>query len=249
MRIGRADDGHRGLEEIGNRSAFPHELRIHADPEILSHFLAAGLLQCGYHDRFGRARQHRAAQHDQVKRILFLQNFANVPANRFDVAQVEFAVAETGRAHAKKRDIRVEHGGFRIRSRVQTAGFVGLGDQVPDPRLDDRAAPRVHGLDLGGTQIHPDEVVPHMGQTGCRHGPDIPQPEHANRTTHANRYPFPKSPARSRGHRPAIGRSMNRKYLCINHIRKCKRLAADLAIPIPHGQKPTPIFPSKPSKS
>src|SRR5712671_959307 len=95
-----ADDGHRRLEKIGDSCAFPHELWIYTYAEIFPQAFPAGLLQRRNHDAFSRARQNRTAQHDKVKRVLALQDLANVATNRLNVAEVKLAAAKARRPDA-----------------------------------------------------------------------------------------------------------------------------------------------------
>src|SRR5712692_2212413 len=97
--IGGADNCHRRFQEVSDGCAFSHEFGIYADPEIFPHALTAGFLKCRNDDGFRCSGQYGAPQHDQVKRVFFLESFADLAADRFDVPQIELAIAQAGRAH------------------------------------------------------------------------------------------------------------------------------------------------------
>ena len=75
--IGRSDDRDRRFQKVGNCGAFAHELGIHADAKVSSHFLSAGFFQGRDDDGLGRARQHRAPQYHQMERV-FLRRAAPI---------------------------------------------------------------------------------------------------------------------------------------------------------------------------
>src|SRR5436305_4413598 len=102
LRLCGSDDSHRRFQKICNGGAFAHELRVHTDAEIFSELLARGFFQSRDHDGLGSAGQHRAPDYDQVKCFLLLKNRSNLAADWLNVSQVELAVSQTRRAHAKK---------------------------------------------------------------------------------------------------------------------------------------------------
>ena len=183
--VGRADDGHGRLQKVRHCRSFAHELRIDADAEVRADAFTAGFFQRWHHDGFRCARQHRAAQHHQMKRILFLQDFADFSANRFDVSEIEFSIAQAGRADTKEGNVAVQNRRFRRTGGMQPAGLMRLGDNFAHPRFHDGAISRIHGLDLGPAQIDANDIVAPVGQTGGGYRANVSQAEYANGAIHA----------------------------------------------------------------
>ncbi len=86
LRILRSENGVGRLQEVANGAAFAHELRVVADGEIHAATFAAGLLDGGNHQSFGRPWKDRAAQHDRVERRFLFQSGADFSGNMLDVA-------------------------------------------------------------------------------------------------------------------------------------------------------------------
>ena len=101
-------------------------------PKSGPHFFSAGFFEGGNDDALCRARQNRAAQDYEMKGVLLAERFADLLADGADVAEVEFAVAQAGSAHAEERNVGVENRLFGCAGRVQPSGFLRLGNQVGD---------------------------------------------------------------------------------------------------------------------
>src|SRR5215469_8180086 len=184
-RVGGADDRHGGFKKVGDRGSLAHELGIYADAEVFSHFLTACLLECRNDDGLSGSRQDRTAQYDKMERGFLFQDLTDVAANGFDVAEVQFSVAQARSSHAKKGNLRIQYCRFRTRCSVEASRGVGLRDECLHARLDDRTAPSVHRFDLARTQIHTGHVVTHMSEASGCHGADVAKSEHANCKIHA----------------------------------------------------------------
>src|ERR1700723_1837835 len=103
-----------------------------------------------------------------MKSILFFQNLANVAANWFNMTKIEFPIPQARGAHAEERNLAVQHGIGRIRSRMQVFGSMALGDEIAHLGLDDRTAARLHGFDLGRAEVDSNYVMPLVREAGRR---------------------------------------------------------------------------------
>src|SRR5215831_3401751 len=60
-----------------------------------------------------------------------------------------------------------------------------LGDNLAHPGFHNGAITRIHGLDLGPTQIDADDIAAPVGQTGSCYRANISQAEYTNGRIHA----------------------------------------------------------------
>ena len=183
--VGRADDGHRRLQKIRHCRSLAHELGIDTDTEVRADVLGTGFFQRWCHDGFRCARQHCAAQHHQMKRILFLQDFADLPASRLDMSEFKFSIAQAGCSDTKKRNVAIQDRRVRTTGGMQPVSLVRLGDNLAHPWFHNGAISRIHGLDLGPAQVNANDIVAPVGQTGGGYRANISQAEYANGAIHA----------------------------------------------------------------
>ena len=109
------------VQEVGDRAAFAHELRVIANREIRSALLAAFFFEDGEHDGFGGSGQHRTAQNKNVRRFFLADGGADFPGNALDVAEVELAIFQAGRSNADERDFGIQHGRGGVGGRGKAA--------------------------------------------------------------------------------------------------------------------------------
>src|ERR1700687_2573384 len=83
------DHGHCRAQEVGHGRPLAHELGVDTHTEVPAHPLGAGLLQRGNDDRLGGPRQHRAAEYDEMKRVLSSERLTYLPAHGFDMSEIE----------------------------------------------------------------------------------------------------------------------------------------------------------------
>src|ERR1700674_5555773 len=166
--VPRANYGKCRLQEIRDRRAFPHELGIDANSEVLAQLLPAGFFQCGHDDGLGGSRQNSAAQHNQMKPILLLQNLADLPAHRFDMAKVKLSISQTRRSHAEKGNVAVQDRIFRVRSSMQSVRGIARGTHSPPARLDRGTAARLHRFDLRRAKVNPNDLMALACEAGRR---------------------------------------------------------------------------------
>src|SRR2546428_2711586 len=171
--VGGADDGYGWVEEVCDCASFAHEFGIHANAEVFAHALATCFLQGGNHDRLCCARQDRAPQHNEMEGILFGQSAADPFTDGTDMAEVELAVAEAGRAHAEEGNLSVHDRVRGVGGCMQPASAVRFGGEFGNPGLDNWAAPRFQHFHLIRAQVYSDDRIAFVGQTCGGHGPDV----------------------------------------------------------------------------
>lgn len=121
-----------------------------------------------------------------MESVFLLQDLSDVPANWLDVAEIELSIAQTGRAHAKKRNITIQDSMFGVRSGVQPSLGMAPGAELSDLRLNHGTSASLHGFDLGWTEVDSDDVVPFGGKAGRRDRPHITKAKYTNRCAHAD---------------------------------------------------------------
>src|SRR5260370_20956347 len=76
-RIIGAQDSNRGIQKIGNSTAFARKFRIGTHSEVDTRPLPTCRLDGGNYQRLSRSRQYGAADHDPVEFFLRSQRVAN----------------------------------------------------------------------------------------------------------------------------------------------------------------------------
>src|SRR2546421_618333 len=99
-----AENRIRRILEIGDCTAFAHELRVVAHGKVPTALLSTLSLQNGQDDGLGGSRQHGAAQYEYVRRSFHLDRRTDLLRHIFDMAQVEFSILQAGSAHANERN-------------------------------------------------------------------------------------------------------------------------------------------------
>ena len=127
------------MADVLDGAPFAQKLRVHRHAETGSVSLAGGPLERGNHGVVRRSRQDRAANHDDVIRLLVSERLAELLAHAREVRQVEAAVAAARRAHRDERDIARLDRLDRARGRAQPSSGRPRGDELVQARLDDRA--------------------------------------------------------------------------------------------------------------
>ena len=110
-----------------------------------------------------------------MKRALLFQRSPDLSRNVLNMAQIKFAAPQARSADTYKGNIRREHGGNGIRSRMQPARLIRRRDQFFHPRLDDRASARVEHFDLRLADVNARDLVAHVRKTRGAHRTNIAQ--------------------------------------------------------------------------
>jgi len=173
-----ADEGQRRLPEVFQRRAFAEELRVHRDAESFAVLLAGFTLECGDDHAVRRARQHRAAHDDDVVAVLVAQRAPHFLRYPFQVREIQAAVLPARCAHRQQRHVARHHGVCRVGRRPKPAASHALGEQIAQPRLDDRAVAAVDRSHLVAVDVHSNDRVSLGGKGRRRHAADISESEH-----------------------------------------------------------------------
>ncbi len=98
-----------------------------------------------------------------------------------DVAEVGVAVAVArGRAHRDEHRLDVGDGSREIGREGQALLAHVAGDELLQPRLEDRHHALVQRGDLLGVEVDAGDVVPEVREAGARHQPDVTRPDHGD---------------------------------------------------------------------
>ena len=192
--IGGADDGHGRLQKIGNRRALTHELRIDADAEVLSQASCRWFVPERGSRCFRRFRAERCCAARPGEMLSSLQHFADFPANRLDVTEVELAAAQARSSNAEKGNLGLHHGrtwspwwhAAAPRREPSTSSF------MPGSTIGLRPASSCSTLD--GLSVDADDRVPLGGETGGRDRSNVAQPKNADSLAHELRSRYCTSP-------------------------------------------------------
>ena len=98
-----------------------------------------------------------------------------------DVGQVGMAVAAPrGRADRDEHRVGVAHGLGQVGREGQAALAHVVGDEIGQPRLEDRHLAALQRVDLGRVLVDAGDDVPEIGKTRARDQANIPAPDHRN---------------------------------------------------------------------
>ena len=143
------------VHEVGDRLALGQELGVHAEAEVRARALPRAGLEGAAHRPVGRARDHRALHDHGVVAGLRAQRLADRGGRLLDVLEVDAALGR-GRADGDEGHVARERPpparSDVARSRVPTWRC----EQLRQPRLVDRRAPRVDGVDLAAVDVDAD---------------------------------------------------------------------------------------------
>src|SRR6185503_6165852 len=90
------------------------------------------------------------------------------------------AVTAVGRADADDRGVRIKDRSAAIQCGAESSGFCGFGDQFFEAGFDDGGLARRKTLDLSGDNVHSDDLVSILGQTGGRDTSNITESKYAD---------------------------------------------------------------------
>ena len=100
-----ADQRQRRLAEVLERRALAQELGLTETPKPSPYFLPDVALERRDHDVVRRARQHRAADDDDVIAVLVRERLADLLADALEIREIEAAVLAARRADAEQRQV------------------------------------------------------------------------------------------------------------------------------------------------
>ena len=170
-RIGRVvvtDDGQRRLAEVLERGAFAEELGVDGNAEPVAVLLSRRALESRNDNIVRGARQHRAADHDNVIGGLVAERRPNLFAHSRQLSEVEAPVAAAGSADTDERHAAVANRLCGVGRRSKAALGYCPGNQVDEPGLDNRASAAVDLCNLVGAHIDADHLMPVGSQRGRR---------------------------------------------------------------------------------
>ena len=131
-----ADHNQAGMVEVVERTPFAKEFRVHAGAEVDASPLSRALLQQRDQPAFNGAREHGAADDDDVVAMLASQRQPDLPADVLDVLQRDVAIVGAGRADTYQGQVAVLHRRLGILGRREGATADRCRNHAVQPRLD-----------------------------------------------------------------------------------------------------------------
>ena len=169
-----------GLVVVTDRRAFAQELGIDRDAERFPSPPAHSALEHWRHHACQRAGQHRRTHGDRVEGPLLRDGPADHLADAHHLREVEIAIREARRADADEAEFRGRNRLRTVSRGMQPSRGDRLGDQRREPRLDDRRAPGIDGLDLLPARIHRHHAMAIARKAGGGHSADVTDPEYGD---------------------------------------------------------------------
>ena len=164
---------------VGDRRALAQELGHDDEPD-------ASLRWCPIDperredDRFGRSRRNGAAQDDEMAARLGGQRPADGFRGLPDCAQIQASIAPAGGAHADDRDVGRQDGGAGVGGRREPPGPIPPPQQSVQTGLDHGGETATEAHDLGRCNVHAEDAMAVLRETGCRHAADVTEAEDAD---------------------------------------------------------------------
>ncbi len=162
-----ADDGHRWLVVVFDRSALTQELRVDRNAEVDPGFFARAIFENRDHHVLDGTWQHGAAYHDGVAAGCVTQYVADFAAHRFDVLKAQVAVLLARRTDADHRHIAGADGLGEVSGAAQAAIGDALLQQCFQARFDDGRLALVDQVDLGAGHVHANHFMASRRQAAC----------------------------------------------------------------------------------
>ena len=174
------DQGKRGMREVSQRGALPHELRVHGDAQLARQLPShAGADSRDEHALRGTG-EHSASKHDGVWFSTSGQRLTDLLADALERGHPELPVGAAGGADTNQAHIGLPHG-LRSRDRgPQSVRCDELGQELTQPRLHHRRCARIDSRDLFGVDINADHLMPRLAHTRGGHTSHVAEAEHAN---------------------------------------------------------------------
>ena len=149
---------------------FPHELGVHANPEIAPGLLSGNLFEQGQHGAFNSSRKDRPSNRNHRKSVGNTQQFADRSDDPGYLSQSKAAIFVARGAHADKRNVAQR---LRVGQRVQSSSGDDALDDLSEAWLDNWRLPSIEEIDFALIQIHAGHAMATVGEAGSGHTTDV----------------------------------------------------------------------------